>query len=288
MRIVMKSILTLLILLTANCTTNQPQTKFNSIRAYEDIVAQMSLGPRTMGSEAHAKTIEYIQNELTDSGWEVTRQNIIGPSGIEVQNIIGKRGQDNRPWIILGAHYDSRFFADRDPNPQRQKDPVPGANDGASGVAVLLELGRTLPVGLEKQIWLCFFDAEDNGNISGYDWILGSQAFVASLTEYPDSVVIVDMIGDKDLNIFIERNSDRELVDEIWQTAELLGKHQFIFEEKYSILDDHTPFLSIGIPAAVIIDFDYPYWHTTADTIDKVSNESLAAVGETIYTWLVR
>jgi len=136
-------------------------------------------------------------------------------------------------------------------------------------------------------LWLVFFDAEDNGRIEGWDWILGSRAFVDSLQFKPEAAVIVDMIGDADLQIYLERNSDKVLRDEIWQAAAGLGYDEvFIPEEKHSMLDDHTPFLEAGIPAVDIIDFDYPYYHTTQDTPDKVSAESLQVVGDTLLTWI--
>jgi Zn-dependent M28 family amino/carboxypeptidase len=153
-------------------------------------------------------------------------------------------------------------------------------------VAVLLELARVLPED-SLSTWLVFFDAEDNGRIEGWDWILGSQAFVDELDFRPEAAIIVDMIGDADQNIYIERNSNPKLVDEIWTVASDLGYEQsFIPEPKYSMLDDHTPFLQAGIPAIDIIDFDYPYWHTTADTLDKVSANSLEAVGRTLQVWI--
>jgi len=193
----------------------------------------------------------------------------------------------------MGAHYDTRLYADHDPDPANHTQPVPGANDGASGVAVLLELGRVLPERLAQledhqgQIWLAFFDAEDNGRIAGWDWIMGSRRFVEQMTEKPEAVVIVDMIGDADLNAYIERNSAIEIRDQIWRIAYGLGYgEQFIYEIKYSMTDDHTPFLEAGIPAVDIIDFDYPYWHTVADTPDKVSAASLQAVGHTLVTWI--
>jgi len=134
---------------------------------------------------------------------------------------------------------------------------------------------------------LVFFDAEDNGKIPGWDWILGSQAFVNELQGQPDAVIIVDMIGDADLNVMMERNSDTTLMAELWGQAAALGfSDHFIAVPGYAMLDDHTPFLEAGIPAVDIIDFDYPYWHTTDDTLDKVSAESLQIVGETILAWL--
>jgi Zn-dependent M28 family amino/carboxypeptidase len=164
---------------------------------------------------------------------------------------------------------------------------VPGANDGASGVAVLLELARTLPSD-SVPVELVFFDAEDNGDLPGWEWLLGSRAYVAGLKTKPQAAVILDMIGDKDLNIYIENNSDPQLVNSIWAQAGALGfSQQFISKPKYSMLDDHTPFLEAGIPAVDIIDFDYPYWHTAADTADKVSAQSLQVVGQTIWSWVV-
>jgi glutaminyl-peptide cyclotransferase len=152
--------------------------------------------------------------------------------------------------------------------------------------AVLLELARTLaPEKLPIQI--VFFDAEDNGGINGREWIMGSSAFVAQMSYLPRAVVIIDMVGDADLNIFIERNSSSDIVAEIWGQAAKLGfSDQFIQTQKYSMMDDHTPFLEAGIMAVDIIDFDYPFWHTSADTPDKVSPESLQIVGETLLEWI--
>ncbi len=205
--------------------------------------------------------------------------------GFSVQNIIATRS-DTAPRIIVGAHYDSRLLADQDTGPGRSQ-PVPGANDGASGVSILLELARTLPA-KSVPVELVFFDAEDNGGLDNRQWIMGSQAFVQTLTVKPQAVVIVDMVGDANLNIFEERNSDPKLTAEIWAQAANLGFGKyFISTPKYDMIDDHSPFLAAGIPAVDIIDFDYPYWHTTADTLDKVSAQSLQTVGETLWAWIV-
>jgi Zn-dependent M28 family amino/carboxypeptidase len=223
--------------------------------------------------------------ELENAGWivEVHESERLGHP---IFNYIAKRN-DEPPQIILAAHYDTRFVADHDPDPVKQTEPVSGANDGASGVAVLIELARTLPEETVP-IWLVFFDAEDNGRIEGWDWIMGSRAFVEEVFVNPLAVVIVDMVGDADLNLHYEMNSDPVIRSEIWGTAARLGYGDvFIPDEKHSILDDHTPFLEKGIPAVDIIDFDYPYWHTTSDTPDKVSAESLQAVGNTLWHWVV-
>jgi hypothetical protein len=161
-----------------------------------------------------------------------------------------------------------------------------GANDGASGVAVLLELAHTLPED-SPPLWLVFLEAEDNGGLPGWDWLQGSRLFVAALEQKPCAAIILDMIGDADLNIYFEKNSDAQIAAQIWAQAARLGYGEaFIPVPKYSLLDDHIPFIQAGIPAVDIIDFDFPYWHTTADTADKVSAASLQAVGETLLAWI--
>lgn len=258
---------------------------FDGNQAYADVHTQVDFGPRMPGSEGHAKVREWMRTELESAGWQVEVQES-SLLGHPIFNLIAKRNSEP-PQIILGAHYDTRFLADHDPDPSKQTEPVPGANDGASGVAVLLELARSLPVDTVPT-WLVFFDTEDQGKFEGWDWILGSRAFVDEVQVKPQAVVIVDMIGDADLNIHFEKNSNIEIRTEIWDTAAQLGYGDvFIAEEKFSMLDDHTPFLQAGIPAVDLIDFDYPYWHTTQDTPDKVSAESLDAVGETLWHWII-
>ena len=258
-------------------------TNFNGELALASVNEQINFGPRIPGSDAHRVFIDWAANELSASGWNVEMP-VEQVLEIPIQNIVAKKG-NHGPLLILGAHYDSRLKADQDHDFPEQ--PVPGANDGASGVAVLLELARCLKVPAEMQVWLVLFDAEDQGNLPGWDWILGSGVFAESLTETPAAVVVVDMIGDRNLNIRYEQNSNPAIREEIWNIAGSLGyQRAFIPEEGYSILDDHTPFLRKGIPAVDIIDFDYPYWHTTQDTPDKVSAESLEMVGRTLQTWV--
>jgi glutaminyl-peptide cyclotransferase len=260
---------------------------FDGNRAYQHVENQVALGPRFMGSHGHADVIQYIISSLNTTGWEVEIQQI-SKSGIEIQNIIASRG-DSDPQVIIGAHYDTRQFADQDSDAGRRAQPVPGANDGASGVAVLLELARVIPTS-SQGVELVFFDAEDQGGINGQDWILGSTAFVGELPPEqvkPKAVIVVDMVGDAEQQLYFEKSSDATLRGQIWAAAIALGYiDRFIPTEKYNILDDHTPFLQAGIPAVDIIDFDYPAWHTTEDIPSKVSPQSLEAVGATILEWL--
>jgi len=234
---------------------------FEGDRALSDVAWQLELGPRVPGGEAHTMTGDRIIEELGLTGWEVQEQTFEYEQ-TSLRNIIASQGSSDGPLIIIGAHYDTRPISDRDLEfPTR---PVPGANDGASGVAVLLELARSMPPGSlnDCQFQLVFFDAEDSGGAVGWPWSVGARHFVETLAQSPESVVVVDMIGDAELEVFYEANSTPELREQIWQSAAALGYEQFTPELRHSILDDHTPFLQNGIPAAVLIDFDYPYWHT--------------------------
>lgn len=276
--------LALLALILASCApaAPAPPPTFDGELAYAHVLAQDALGPRTPGSAAHAQFIVYAQTEFEKQGWDVSLQET-ERMGHAITNILATR--QGRPPVLLMAHYDSRFYADSDPDPANRSLPVPGANDGASGVAVLLELARVLPP--DAPVGLLLVDAEDQGNIEGWDWILGSRAFAEALDYAPEAVILLDMIGDAELNIYKEYNSDPELTEEIWAAAKRLGYEQFFIPEyKYSVLDDHIPFVEKGIRAVDLIDFDYPYWHTIEDTPDKVSAQSLQIVGEVVLAWL--
>jgi glutaminyl-peptide cyclotransferase len=162
--------------------------------------------------------------------------------------------------------------------------------DGASGVAVLLELARVLDLDLiPHELWLAFFDFEDQGGggMPDWDWIVGSTYMAQNLEVEPQAMILVDMIGDADQQLYYEGYSDPELRAEIWELAASLGYGDvFIPEVRHYMLDDHRPFLDRGIPAVDIIDFDYAYWHTVEDTADKAAPESLERVGRTLEAWL--
>jgi Zn-dependent M28 family amino/carboxypeptidase len=266
------------------CQGAEAPPEFDGDRALLLAAEQVAFGARHPGSAGHAAIGDWIGEELQRAGWDVIEQPF-SYRGQSLRNIIGVTEVGQDPTIILGAHYDTRPIADQDPNTPML--PVPGANDGASGVAVLLELSRVLrPDPLCGHVWLVFFDAEDSGNIDGWDWAVGSRYFAEQLETPPEAVIIVDMVGDADLQLYYELNSDRDISQAIWTLGEQLGYPAFIPEPKYSILDDHTAFLNRGIPAVDIIDFDYPYWHTTQDTLDRISAYSFEQVGRTLVAWL--
>lgn len=252
---------------------------------------QLNMGPRTPGSEAHARFVEYASELLKAAGWTVHSASE-KYEGKTVQNVIADRGpKDPSEWIVIGAHYDSRITADQELQPEDRQKSVPAANDGASGVAVLLCLAQNLPEVPDRRITLAFFDAEDQGKIMGWtDWCLGSRLLAeqyGALDRKPDAVIVIDMIGDADLNIHREKNSDEVLTDRLFSLAKELGlSKQFIDSAKYAMYDDHIPFIEQGIPAADLIDFDYPWWHTLNDTADKLSEESLQAVYKLLYAYI--
>lgn len=279
-------IVAVLAVLTGGCRDSTPaQASFSGEAAFAWVTQQCEIGYRIPGTEAHQQTGDFIISTLEQLDWEVNTQEF-PYMGVTGRNILAWKGSG--PAVLLGAHYDTRPQADME-DPTR---PVMGANDGASGVAVLLELARVLDVEASgRQVYLAFFDAEDSGNLDGWNWIVGSSYMAAAWGQNGEAplqaMVLVDMVGDSDLQIYYERNSDATLRAEIWGVAEALGYgEQFIKQEKHSLIDDHIPFARLGVPAIDIIDFDYPYWHTTQDTPDKVSADSLAAVGRTLENWL--
>jgi glutaminyl-peptide cyclotransferase len=204
--------------------------------------------------------------------------------------IISLAGAANPHYVLL-AHYDTRPVADSDPDPLNRSRPILGANDGASGVAVLMELADVLPVEAKVVTMLLFVDAEDSGNYNGWDWIVGSTYFVNNLTPSQKStiraVVLLDMIGDSSLQLPRERTSTPDLVDVIWQTAaDFNYEDVFLDAPGPYLIDDHRPFLDAGIPAVDIIDFTYPFWHTLEDTPNKCSASSLEIVGRVVEAFM--
>lgn len=263
--------------------TPTPQV-FDGQRAYTWVERQCALGPRVPGSAARDAATELFRTELERLGWTVEEQ-AFDYRGVRVRNVLAWRGEGEA--VLVGAHYDSRASADREDPAQA----VPGANDGASGAAVLLELARTVEVNWrEQRVYLAFFDAEDQGELNGWPWSVGAEAMAAGweASGHPplQAVVIVDMVGDADLQLFYDGNSDATLRETLWSIAAQAGYAAFVPRVKYFMIDDHLPFAQRGIPAVDVIDFDYPYWHTTQDTPDKVAPTSLEAVGRVVETWL--
>ncbi len=261
---------------------------FSGRRAMAHARELVRMGPRIPGSQASAEARAYIVEELEEAGWEVETQPF-AYGGVPLANVIAKRGEG--PIVIIGTHYDTRPIADRDPVDRSA--PVPGANDGASGVAVLLELARVLdPAATEgKQVWLTFFDAEDSGEIANWEWAVGSrylaQRLVNEPANRPEYVIIVDMVGSPEQTIYYEWSSSLWLQERLWALAADLGyEDMFVPRYQHHVIDDHTPFLEVGFQAALLIHLDDPYWHMQEDTLDKLSAQSLQNVGRLLQHWL--
>lgn len=266
--------------------------QFDGDTAFVYLEQQCSFGPRPPGSLNLSLCRQFIKDHLEAAGWNVTLQNF---TYLEVQcsNIVARWG-NGAASFILGAHYDTRPRADNDPYPGNQTKPVMGANDAASGTAILMQLAESLPNQARASIEMVFFDAEDSGYINGWSWIVGSSHYVDQLNETRRSqthaMILLDMVGDKDLRLLRETSSTRSIQDAVWETAASLG-HDDIFLDSNggSITDDHRPFLGAGIPALDIIQHaPFPSsWHTVEDTPDKCSAESLDVVGDVVETFMV-
>ena len=281
-----------------SCASNSPP-KFDGAEAFQYLNAQCQWGPRNPGSEGHQRTKKYLIDKLRRNTNLVKTQEFVyqdtsGGKKLELTNIIASFYPDKRQRIFLCAHWDTRPTADRDPDSSLRKKPILGANDGGSGVAVLLEIARI--VSQKRPKWgvdIILFDGEDYGPEGELDkFCLGSKYFAKNKGEYkPEFGILLDMIGDRDLNIYKEQYSNRyaeNIVDLVWDMAQKLKIDCFKDSTKYLVYDDHVSLLGVGIPCIDLIDFDYPYWHTTQDTPDKCSPESLQKIGEVLVEILYR
>ena len=271
---------------------------FSGREAFRFLTAQTDLGPRNPGSKGHERCLAYLERTLVRLADTVRLQPFPHPgydgAALQLTNVIASFKPDSPARILLCAHWDTRPRADRDENPRRRDEPIIGANDGASGVAVLLQLATLLKarppsVGVD----IVLFDGEDYGREGDTgNYLLGSRhyASTASRTSVPRFGILLDMVGDAALEIPREGYSVRyapDIVNTIWSTARGLGITEFVDYLGAEIIDDHLPLNEVGIRTVNIIDFDYPdpthrYWHTHDDTPDKCSPESLEAVGTVV------
>jgi len=288
--------------ISVNAPTVHPAVSaFDKNRAFDLLVKQVEFGPRVPGSEASQQVQDFIAQKLKEAGATVLRQPFVVTyrgKTYQMANIIGViRGKSERK-VLLCAHYDTRPVADQDPNPSNRDKPIPGANDGASGVAVLLEIAQVLKSFKPPlTVVLVFFDGEDLGDVEDGGMFFGSKHFAQNLTVggfnlRAEMGVLLDMVGDRDFASNDEWYSRRyapQVIAGLLQAATQLGYQRYFFRPPtLAILDDHVPLNEIAnIPTANIIDFDYPYWHTLQDTPDKCSPDTLAIVGKTVLQWLM-
>ncbi|MFN3980018.1 MAG: M28 family peptidase [Caldilinea sp.] len=273
---------------------NEP---FSGEKALANVSRQLSYGPRITGTEASLQTGDWLVEQLRLLGWDVVIQPFTINEQVQGRNIVGVRSPTSRPGapvIILATHYDTRLAADADPDPARRQEPTPGANAGASGPAILLELARTLDIeATQHTICLAFFDAEANGGLPGWDANIGSQLFVESLPgsvprcAAPRFVVGLDQVGAVDQRFFQNETGDVALNSALWRVASTLGlAARFPDQSRPMPLSITAAFLDAGIPTADLMSTDYPYRATMADTLDKLSADTLSVAGQVLETWL--
>jgi len=271
--------------------TSTPRFEGESAFAY--LEKQTSFGPRTPNSSGHAECLDYLASTLRGTTPSVElqtfRENGYKGESLVLTNVIARFRPEDGNRILLCAHWDSRPRADQDPDPAKRTQAILGANDGASGVAVLLEIARLLketppPVGVD----IVLFDGEDYGREGDLNYyFLGAKHF--AYNKHADYVprfgILLDMIGDADLEIPREQNSilfAPDIVEKVWSAARSLGIWQFTDNIQPAVSDDHLVLNEVGIKTIDLIDFNYPYWHTTQDTPERCSAQSLEAVGTVI------
>jgi hypothetical protein len=284
-----------ILLLALGCGARGPRDReFDGEAAYGYVVTQVEFGPRIPNTDGHRQTGDWIRGRLeaTADTVEVQAFDHVTVDGdtLRLRNFIGRFRPGLPDRILYVAHWDTRPHADNSANLGQQRLPVPGANDGGSGVAVLLGVADALRARPpEVGVDLLFVDGEDYGDFAvAKDVLLGSRHYAAQLADAagrPLFAVVWDLVGDRDLEIYQEGNSVArapEVVERVWRVArdELGYDNVFHDEVLYTVTDDHIPLLDAGIRAIDVIDLDYPAWHTTDDTVDKVSAESLQIVGD--------
>lgn len=263
---------------------------FSGEKALAHVQRLVDLGPRPAGSEAIEKARDYIEDQLRHSGWQVTRQAFTDdtPRGkTHFVNLIARFPGDahaESPSFLFCSHYDTKLF-----------DTIRfvGANDGGSSTGLLLELARVLGqhASVARRVELVFFDGEEAfENFSETDGLYGSRYFAKQLqnegAKHFRGGILFDMVGDRSLNVTLPADSPASMARDLFAASEGLKLRKYFSYLDRDMIDDHTPLNVIGIPTIDIIDFDYPWWHTADDTMDKISAQSLQIVGSVALNYL--
>jgi Zn-dependent M28 family amino/carboxypeptidase len=264
--------------------------EFSGEKAFVHVQRLVDLGPHPAGSDALEKARDYIEEQLRHSGWQVRRQAFTDdtPRGkVHFVNLIARFSGDGNaasPSFLLSSHYDTKLF-----------DAIRfvGANDGGSSTGLLLELARVIGQhpNLAKNIELVFFDGEEAfENFSETDGLYGSRYFAKQFqgggAKQFRGGILFDMIGDRSLDITLPADSSPAMARDIFAAAEALQLRNYFSYLDRGLIDDHAPLNAIGIPTIDIIDFDYPWWHTAGDTMDKISAQSLQITGSVALYYL--
>ena len=276
---------------------------FDTDSAYSYVATMIDFGPRVPNTPAHGKAADWLNAKLNEFGWEVSEQTGVltafDGTRLNMRNIFAQLNPEAPNRLLLLSHWDSRPWADADPDPAKREQPVPGANDGASGVGVLLEIARQLSLqNSGAAVDILLVDAEDWGSHDDEDsWALGTRYFAQHPPKEgyrPLQAILLDMVGSPDARFgyeYFSAQSNPQLLQRLWSAAAALG-HDRYFHTGFggAVTDDHLELIKTGIPAIDIIDYrnspDYqgfdPVWHTTSDTMDNISPETLSAVGESV------
>ena len=256
--------------------------EFSGEKALAHVRQLVDFGPRPPGTDAIEKSRDYIENQLRLSGWQVTRQVFTDdtPRGkVRFVNLIARFPAQGKspPSFLLCSHYDTKTF---------DSFRFVGANDAGSSTGLLLELSRVLGQhpNLAGKIELAFFDGEEAyEHFSERDGLYGSRYFARQLgssgAKQFRGGILFDMVGDRSLTITLPPDSPAEMARDIFASAEALKLRSYFTYLSRELIDDHTPLNAIGIPTIDVIDYDFPWWHTADDTMDKVNAESLQIVG---------
>ena len=262
--------------------------EFSGEKALGHVERLVALGPRLPGSDAIERARGYITEELKTVGWSVHRQTFTDstPRGpMTFVNLVATFGGATSPSFLLCSHYDTKFF---------ETESFVGANDGGSSNGVLLEMARVLALRpkLAAQVQLVFFDGEEAYvAFTETDGLYGSRHFAKEVVADGRAKqfrggILFDMVGDRELTITLPPDSPSQMTLDIFAAAKALDVRQHFTYAQGGILDDHTPLNAIGIPVIDLIDFDFPPWHTSGDTMDKLSAASLGIVGRVAVHYL--
>ena len=297
----MRKLVNLTVFLAMCCGSGGPG--FDEDNAFQYLLKQCSFGPRNPSSEGYYKCLSFMIDELDKTAEDIivqefTYQEKKNRTRHNLQNVIARFNVESEFQTVISCHWDTRPWADAEENRKDRNTPIIGANDGASGVAVLLELARIMgetppPIGVN----LVFFDGEDMG-IPGENetYCQGSRYFAKNLPiPKPNEAINLDMVGDKQLHLPVEKYSlefHPQLVRYLWRRADEMGLDAFDITPQHAIYDDHVPLYQIaGIPSIDLIDFKYPnpyanFWHTLDDLPKNCSAESLGQVGDLMVDYI--
>ncbi len=270
-----------------------PAKEFDGKQALAYVVTQVAFGPRVPGQPGHAAMAKWLDSMSRARADSVTVQtwwhHTASGDSIAMTNVLAQFNVKAAQRVLYLAHWDTRPRAENDPDATKKKDPIPGADDGGSGVAILLGVADALKkLPPDVGVALLFVDGEDYGEFTPRTDVLIGASYYAThqiVTTRPIFAILFDMVGHANLKLPIETNSQiaaPDVVDRVWSTASALGYGHIFTRSSYGMItDDHIPLIDAGLKVIDIIDITYPYWHTTQDTPDKESAQSLEAVGNT-------